>query len=412
MISTYTAFTDCIDDPEQAYAQLESDLRVQGPLLRYSVGILFAYGAFFEEGCAQYIAARLPFDVVGGSTIGICIPGHYGQFGLALMVMTSDDYSFKASMSEPVTDLAQTRARLAAQMGTLLSPAPDAADGPPPDTLIASKPAVPLKPRLLLPILPYSAQVSAEEMMAEVDEAIGGVPAFGTVAASNDPNLRGVYTLLNDTASDDRVVILAISGDFQPDFYTLEFSAKDFISPSAIVTDSDRMLLKGLNGYPVLDFFKAHGFYDGERFMGSAYAASETTAAIFDLEDGSRLVRTIMPLQSDDGLVLTGTAPIGSTMTLVGMSQESVLTDTRALLGRIAAQVQGKSLLAFSCIARNWVLGNHADDEWRIFQELLGARCSFLAASSGGEVFPSRTDNGALIDNHLQNFSLTICAFS
>ncbi|MDR0888266.1 MAG: hypothetical protein LBM21_00005, partial [Coriobacteriales bacterium] len=60
---------------------------------------------------------------------------------------------------------------------------------------------------------------------------------------------------------------------------------------------------------------------------------------------------------------------------------------------------------------RNWALGSDGMAEWECFSDALGDSANYLCASAGGEAYPVYDEDGNLINSHLQNLTLIVCAF-
>ncbi|MDR2738996.1 MAG: hypothetical protein LBB68_04085 [Treponema sp.] len=70
MIKVLNACTAEIDDVDLAVSEILEQLDVPGNLRNNSIGIIACYYEFIETGVVAEICKRLPFDVVGCTTLG------------------------------------------------------------------------------------------------------------------------------------------------------------------------------------------------------------------------------------------------------------------------------------------------------------------------------------------------------
>ncbi|MDR0888808.1 MAG: hypothetical protein LBM21_02795, partial [Coriobacteriales bacterium] len=340
MIKTFTAYTEEIDDREDAYDEVIRGLDMDGKLLHNTVGIISCYTDFIQEGTAQYIADKLPFNCIGCSTISIATTGHMGQLGLGIMVLTSDDCNFTTNVSKPFSTIEEMRTSIGDLMHKFM---------------IAS---TFYKPQMLFPLMPFMKDISAENILEQVTANVPDIPIFGAVGSAGTVSLDDTCVFYNDQVFNDAVAMLGFFNNFKPSFYTISFDELNYIGRQAMVTASDGVMLKEVNDKPVFEYFAEIGAYDGETLLGGAGGATETTAAIFDLDNGNRLIRAIAPGQTEntDGILLTGDAPVGAKFTLASMSYDDILTSTKDVLARMIKDADKTKLnaLAYSCVTRNW----------------------------------------------------------
>jgi hypothetical protein len=93
----FTAYIEEIDDVEAAISEILAQLNLQNRLLKNSVGILHCYYEFLESGMVRGLCARLPFDVVGATTMSLSA---MGDMSLSVTVLTSGDIQFVTVISE------------------------------------------------------------------------------------------------------------------------------------------------------------------------------------------------------------------------------------------------------------------------------------------------------------------------
>ena len=113
MIRKLTAQTTDDDDVDFAVAEILQQLDLENRLLKNSVGILTCYADFLEGGVIPALCERLPFDVVGVTTLGTGTEKTAELLALTLCVLTSDDVSFSAVLSGALTEEHERRIQAA-----------------------------------------------------------------------------------------------------------------------------------------------------------------------------------------------------------------------------------------------------------------------------------------------------------
>jgi hypothetical protein len=104
MIRSFTVFTENIDDPQAAAAEIKAQLDAGPGLLKNTVGIIACHYEFVLSGAARAVCENLPFDVAG--TISSVQSGGdaQGTLMLTILVITSDELRFKTGMSPSLKD--------------------------------------------------------------------------------------------------------------------------------------------------------------------------------------------------------------------------------------------------------------------------------------------------------------------
>jgi hypothetical protein len=382
MIKTFVAFTEEIDDTEAAVSELLEQLDPEHNLLAHSLGIVHCCSDFAESDVIKAVSGKLPFDVVGTTTMSLAAPGIISQMGLTLMVLTSDTVSFVTGVSAPVTDDAK-------------GPIGDLYRG-----LIAS---LPQKPAMFLPFIPFMVNVGGDEFIEGIDALSGGIPAFGTLAISNEPDYTRSYTIRNGEYYPDALVLAALIGDVDPVFLSVSVTEENILKQKAVVTGAERNHLKTVNNMSAVKYLESLGLAkDGD--LGGI----ESMPFILYLEDGSRLIRACIGAAPDGGVILCGAVPVNATLALATMGLEDVRDSSGKKAVEALQAAQGRAMLMYSCAARYWAQGVQIRAEEEKIAECIGDRVPYHFVYSGGEIFPEFFGNGRVV-NHLQNDSLIIC---
>jgi hypothetical protein len=382
MISMLTAFTEEIDDIDAAVSEILEQLDVEKRLRANSVGIIHCCSDSLESGVVKALCDKLPFDTVGCTTMSASIPSRMSQLGLSLTVLTSDSVAFSVGVSGPVAD--------------------DAA-GPVTELYKRLVAPMPEKPALLMPFIPFLLKVGGDEFIEKIDALSGGIPAFGTLSISNEPDYSKTFTIYNGEGYPASLVLLALSGDLSPNFVSVSVNDENILKQKGVITGAKRNILQSVNNMPAMKYLESLGFLkDGD------VSALASIPLIIYPEDGSILVRAAVGSGTDGEVILCGAVPVNSTLTLAPISMEDVLNTTGAGIQNALAQAQGRSLLMYSCAGRTWALGIRTMAEHEKAEECIAGKAPYYFVYSGGEIFPSFSEGGKVV-NHLQNDSLIIC---
>ncbi|MDR1353652.1 MAG: hypothetical protein LBK05_10265, partial [Treponema sp.] len=151
MVKTLTAFTEEIDDVEQALSELLEQLDLDHKSLANSLGIIHCFSDFVDSGVVRALSAKLPFDTVGCTTMSTSVPSGMSQMGLTVTVLTSGDVGFACGVSAPIT--ASVDAPLAELYGRI---------------------GLKEKPVMLMPFIPFLFQVGGDEFVDKLSALSGG----------------------------------------------------------------------------------------------------------------------------------------------------------------------------------------------------------------------------------------------
>jgi hypothetical protein len=384
MINMLTAFTEEIDDVDAAVSELLEQLDLEHNLLANSLGIIHCYSDFVDSGVVKAVSRKLPFDTIGSTTISTSSSSGIGQMGLSVTVLTSGDVQFICGVSAPVTGsvdvpLTELYNRLSAKF--------------------------PEKPAMLMPFIPFLPQAGGDEFIEKLDALSGSVPAFGTLAISNEPDYSRSYTFYNGEFYLDSMALAVLIGSVTPEFLSVSVNEENILKQKAIITGVNRNILTTINNMPAIQYLESIGIVKNGDVTGL-----QAMPFIIYLEDGSLLIRACIGDAGEGGaLILCGAVPLNSTIALATMGFEDVISSTTSKVTEALAAAKGRGILMYSCAGRNWSLGMQPMAEHEKVKECLGTGDTpYHFVYSGGEIFPSRLGDGRMV-NHLQNDSLIIC---
>jgi len=386
MILSYHAFTYEIDDIEAAVEEILAQLDMDHHLLAHSAGILSCYAEFIDSGVVRALAERLPFPIVGTTTLATAIPEAADHLLLSLLVLTSDDTSFAVEETEPITDNLEAVVQEAYQKAAT---------------------ALGQKPGLMFSFAPLLLNYAGDQYVEALDQASGGVPNFGTITVDHTQDYSECRVICNGSSSNQRIAFLLVGGNPSPAFSMATVSEKNILRQNAIITAADGNILKEVNHQPLAAYLETVGLAkDGKISEGV-----NSVPFLIGKSDGTQPVaRAMFAILPDGSGACGGVMPVGATLSICAMDRQEVLDTSEAAIDCLLAGPPFKTLLIFSCLGRNLALGADPMAELEAMRGKLEDRCQYLICYSGGEICPVQSEHGGL-HNRFHNNTLVICAF-
>lgn len=301
MIKTFSAFTHEIDDVDAAVAEVlqQLDLEGENKLLTHTVGIVSCFADYVESGVWKALCEKLPFEILGTTTIENMVNGEIGETMLALLVLTSDELVFATASSAPIT--AEEPEALRELYQSALSKLPG-------------------KPSLMLSFAPLLSNFGSDfyvDCMRDISE---NVPDFGTLAVDHNADYHDAQVLLNGDSWRDRFAILLVHGPIQPRFFVGSISEDRVFAEKGVVTASMGNQLQTVNGMLAIDFLQSLGLSKNEE---GGITGINTFPIIVDYNDGTTPVARAMFAMTPDGYaVCGGNIPVGATLSIGSFDAE------------------------------------------------------------------------------------------
>jgi hypothetical protein len=383
MIKMLTAFTEEIDDTEAAISDILGQLDLDNNLLANSAGILHCSCDFDESAVIRELCARLPFDVVGCTSVSVQVTGMMSQIALTLSVLTSDEVRFVSGVSGPIADdmVGPVTELYEKVMGGLTE-----------------------KPAMIMPFIPFMTDIGGDEFIEELDRlSRNKVPAFGTLAISIEEDFSRAYTIYNGELHTNSLVLLGLIGSVEPLFFSASVAEKNILKQKAVVTGVRKNMLYTVNNMPALEYLESIGLAQGGKI-----STFESMPFVVSMPDGSMLTRAYIASTPDGAIIMCGSIPAGSTLAVATMGAGDVVSSTAEKVKETLDGSGGRNILIYSCAARNWALGTKVMAEHEAVDQCIGDTVPFQFAYSGGEIFPEFFEDGH-ISNHLQNDTIILC---
>jgi hypothetical protein len=384
MIRALVASTESIDDPDAAVSEIKTQLDLDTRMLKNTVGIIACHYEFALSGVVEALSKTLPFDIAGTISSVQAVNDTQGSLLLTLMVLTSDDVSFKTALTPSLKD----------KPGKVIEETyKNAASGQ-------------AKPGLMFAFAPFMLENSGDEYVDAITGISGGVPCFGTLAVDDTSDFRECYMLYNGVHYRDRMSMILFYGDIKPQFFLASISESKILDRAALVTSAEGHILKGVNGRPVVEYFENLGLTKASE---TSYAMT-SLPFMLDYGDGTPPVsKVFIGLNEDKYAICAGVMPEGSTLYLGVFDKEDVLfTSQKAIQDALRSKAEPSLILAYSCISRSMSLGSDLFAEVDIIKRETAGKVPVLVANSGGEICPTQIGKSSAV-NRFHNNTCIFC---
>jgi len=383
MIQMMTAFTEEVDEVEDGLAEILGQIDL-GALKKNSVGLVTCHSDFANTAFLGALCGKLPFDIIGMTTMASA--NQYGQsmYALSLTVLTSDDVVFVTSQTGPL-GLNDYREKIEAGYK-------DAAE------------KLNNQPSLIFSFFPFIKELSGAPIHKCFDEICKGIPFWGSVATNIDVSYDRCYTFRNDNIDKDSLVMLLMCGNVEPEFIAISMPGKNISKTRGRITSSDGCLLRGINGIAPMKYLESLGVIVMKD-------ASITTPLMVYYEGSTEPVAlTVYNVYDDGSLLCGGEMTEGASVAVGEITTESILGSAGEGMDRLIKTGKHNCALMLPCVSRYVMLAPNRSDELKLIAGKLenGRLMSYMAGYAGGEICPVRDETGVL-RNRFHNFSFTVC---
>jgi hypothetical protein len=379
------ACTEEIDDPDAAVAELLEQLDLKNRLLKNAVGIIACHLEYIETGVIKALGEKLPFDIVGCTSMANSTADKCGQELLSLTVLTSDDTRFSTVISRKMKTedyhdpIAEAFKEVSQASGE--------------------------KPDLILAYMPLMLTLGGGLLFNELNEACGGVPIFGSFACDHTLDFQQNMVIRNGEAYKDCLALILISGNIHPKFLVTVIPEKNIQKQHAVITESDGYVLKKVNGLPLLEYLAGLGLTRGNNNI----EVNGTIPFLIDLNDGTPPVaQAIYQITPEGYAVCSNYMPVDSTLAIGSVDYDGIMETTEITVKKALENEDINGILFHPCLTRNMMLGPNADDEMLKIIELLEGKVPYQICYAGGEICPAIDKDNKPV-NHFHNFTFTLC---
>lgn len=383
MVKSYRIITDELENVERTI----SDIRAQigrFELCKNTIGLIHCHPDFLAGDIVKEISKDIPFEIIGHSSILIGSGLFVSQSGLIITVLTSDDVKFAVSFAKNVNmeNLSQTITFMKKEIESDVG-----------------------SPKMLMPIIPFVTEISADDFMKEINKQFPDIPSFGTLPISDEPDFSNSFVIYQGEHYRNAFILIGFYGgdEFEPQFYSASVKEENFLNHNATVTNSERNLVKTINYIRSVDYLESVGIIKDKNCDGLA-----AMPFVIDLEDGTRYMRNYLDTLEDGAILFGGFVPQNSKIGFALIRMADVCADSEEVAKKISLNNEDKTVLIYSCVTRLWSLGVMYDAEIKKVGKGLMNKNDFSFTYCGGEIFPQTLPNGHIVNN-LQNNTIIMC---
>ena len=393
MIKMLTAYTEEVDEVEEGIAELLGQIDL-GSLKKnnlglvtchsdfINIGLVNSHSEFINTGFVKELCKKLPFDIIGMTTMASANQHGQGMYAMSLTVLTSDDVSFATAMTEPLN--------------------PDDYREKLDDAYLEAVNRLPDKPSMIVAFYPYLKTLGGALIHRALDEVCSGVPIWGSIATDSNISPEHCFVFRNGDVSKRCQVMALFSGPVEPEFVVVSIPSYNIRKARGRVTDSDGCVLKEINGIPALKYLENMG-------VAIMEAASVITPLMVFYEGSSEPVALAIYAVNNDGSLLCGAEITkGATVTVGEITNEGIMATTEEGLRLILENNRRSGALFMPCVTRYVMMVPNRNAELDLIASRLENEniMPFMVGYAGGELFPVRDENGVL-RNRFHNFTFS-----
>ncbi len=382
VIQMFTARTSEMDEIEEAIREIKSQIDVSA-LKKNSCGLILCHIDFIESGMVAALCREFPFDVIGMTSMASADANGYSLFELTFTVLTSDEVTFRAGMTNGIDHENYTREVEGLYQSLRGQVAED--------------------PSMILTFMPYIRDVAGYEVVAAMDKACHGIPMWGSITNNIDFNYETVFTICNGKALRAGLAMMFVNGPVTPKFIVASIPERNISGNRARITKSEGAILREINDLPVLEYLAKVGLAISKENI-------TTTPLMMYYDEVSEPVALGFYTLFEDGSVLTGgEMPVGTSFAVGSIDAQGIFESAEAGLKLILAEQQRQATLLLPCVTRYIMLAPDQESELRLItQTLKDSGKPFMMGYSGGEICPMPDGKGGF-HNRFHNYSFCAC---
>ncbi len=392
-------YTEEIDDLQEAAKELFDQAKAF-PLKKNSVALLYVEEETDLKALYALLSKQWDFPVLGCTAMAMLMSNKgYRSIGISVMLMTGDDVSFAAGISDALrrenceSEIARTYAAVKAQL-------------PSEEKLIITFGGMPME----------EDHVAGDEAVRAIEKACGRyVPIFGGLA-SDGFTCTNACVFCNGETGAHRQAFLLVAGNISPQVIEVN-SIENRANFTYKVTESNRNQVFRLGDGTFVEALKHEGIVVKTGTIINDYLLSP-----FILErsypngDTVEVARTLFTLDEETGSgTFLGSVPEGSILGVGIINRSDVQNSVEQACDEMveaisAAPGQYTTLLCMSCCARFLAMASNTDAEMDACRGRLPGGMSFLGMYGNGEFCPSRGSRTGEYHNLFHNFTFAMVA--
>ncbi len=378
MVTMYTARTSEIDEIDEAIKEIKSQIDLTA-LKKNSGGLIFCHIDFVESGVVKALCEQLPFNVIGMTSMVSANEAGYSLYDLTLTVLTSDEVSFEAGMTNDIDNN-----NYIDEVNSLFNNMRGKVDS---------------DPKMIFTFMPYIREVAGYEVVSAMDKACHGIPMWGAITNNIDFNYETVQTICNGDCLRAGLAMMFVSGPVEPKFIVSSLPERNIANNRAIITKSEGAFLYEINDVPVLNYLADVGLIITKENI-------TTTPLMVYYDNAQEPVALGFYTLFDEGHVLTGgEMPVGTSIAVGNIDAAGIFESAEYGLQQILDLKDRQTTLLLPCVTRYIMLAPDQEGELRMIDEKLSnSGKPFMMGYSGGEICPMPGSDGKL-KNRFHNYS-------
>ena len=381
MIKMLTAYTTEIDEVDDALKEIFSQIDI-GSLSKNNVGLITCNFDYIETGFLSEISKKLPFPIIGMTTMASAnIHGH-SMYSCALTVLTSDDVEFVTAITNALEN-DNYREEISG-------------------TYKKARAKLPGDPSLIFTFFPVHKTLSGALMIRAFDEACGGIPFWGSLSTNIEIIHEKSHVFLNGETSPDVLAILLLYGPVKADFVVVSMPEMNIMQNRGIITDSEDCVIKSINGLPAKKYFESLGV------IIMPTAATNTPIMVYYEGTTEPVALAIFSINDDGSLLCGGEMPKGAAVAIGEINSSGIIASATAGLDRLLQSGLKGGAFLLPCVTRYVMLTPNQSSEINLATDKFGKKIPFMLAYSGGEICPVRDETGKL-QNRFHNYTFSAC---
>lgn len=392
-----SVYTEEIDDLESAAKDLADKISNGLELCKNTCAIMFCDIEADEQEFISEFKKYYDFPILGATSVAMLSSDvGYADIGISLLVLTADDCEFNVGITEEINfDNAEVCIRNEYDRLKSLSKYEEE--------------------KLIVTYAPVMNDFVGDDIV-KCFNSISQAPLFGGMA-SDGFTIKDNRVFLNGESSQNRVVMLLISGNIRPVFqheYTI-INTKDVMHT---VTKSDRNIVYEMEGEKFLDVLARTGVNINEEdaylsFIGTVF---ETMVDVGNNEKIS-VMRDLNTLNIEEksGTFL-GNVAVGSKMRLCLLNKDDIYNSVKRSFVDVVEQMNAikdyeySTFLVSSCAGRFLLLSTEPDAETKAYADMLPKTIALAGFYSYGEICPTYIGPDSRF-NVFHNKTFTMVAF-
>lgn len=257
-------------------------------------------------------------------------------------------------------------------------------------------------------VLSEGVNINGDELVNGIKEILPkNVSVTGGLSSDSD-RFEKTVVLTNSVVSERIVSAVGFYGDnLKIGFGSL--GGWDSFGPERLITKSDANVVYELDGNSALDIYK--------KSLGEYADGLPATGLLFPLcirrnLDEEPIVRTLLSVREDEGLVFAGNMPEGSYAKFMKANFDRLIEGAVNAASNSVSfssyDFQPEFAILISCVGRRMILKQRVEEEVEGVNEVLGGESVLTGFYSYGEISPLVSGDGCALHNQ----TMVITAFS